>query len=162
MLPSSAACWSWNRSPLFCYIITSFLFSNSFTDYAWLSWNFLCRLTLNSEICMALSTECWNQICILPCLNLSFSLLGTLLFIKLVLNWLLPHYQYWILTGTPLRYPVFTCVMEILKLWFWRTGPFASFKSSYVELQKFLCLIDVRVGLLKTLDMGHVVNAEGG
>jgi len=34
------------------YIITIFLFSNSFTAYAWLPWNLLCRLTLNSDICM--------------------------------------------------------------------------------------------------------------
>ena len=39
---------------LFYYIITSFLFSNSFTASAWLSWNLLYILTLNSEICKAL------------------------------------------------------------------------------------------------------------
>ena len=37
------------------YLITSLLFSNSFTAYVWLSCNSLCRLTLKSEICMALS-----------------------------------------------------------------------------------------------------------
>jgi hypothetical protein len=34
----------WNMVPLFNYIFTSFLFVMvSFTAYAWLSWNLLCR-----------------------------------------------------------------------------------------------------------------------
>jgi hypothetical protein len=43
------------HASLFYCILTNFLFSNAFTAYAWLSWDFLCRLTLNLEICMALS-----------------------------------------------------------------------------------------------------------
>ena len=34
---------------VFYHIFTRFLFSNSFTAYAWQSCNFMCRLTLNSE-----------------------------------------------------------------------------------------------------------------
>ena len=31
MTKAAEFCWGWNMAPLFYYIITSFLFSNSFT-----------------------------------------------------------------------------------------------------------------------------------
>jgi hypothetical protein len=34
----------------YLYSITIFLFANSFSALAWLSWKLLCRLTLNSDL----------------------------------------------------------------------------------------------------------------
>jgi hypothetical protein len=42
------------------YIITSFLFSESFPALIWLSWKLLWILTLNSEICLPLFPEFWD------------------------------------------------------------------------------------------------------
>ena len=59
--PHGRSCWvlllagAGTCPPLFYYIITSFLFSNSFTTWAWLAWNLLHKLTLNSELCIPVS-----------------------------------------------------------------------------------------------------------
>ena len=57
--------------------------------------------------------------------------------------WLLLHYQYWILTRTPLRYsvPWRSCSL-VLQVW------------SLHVLQQFIDEVGVGVGQLKALDLG--------